>query len=121
MASQAVLPARAAQRLTAMSFIHVLAMITAKPGQRDALLAEFGANLAAVRAEEGCIEYGAAVDTDVFGERQARFGSDSLVVIEKWASADALRAHAVAPHMVAFGARTKEMIAGRAIHVLSPV
>ena len=101
--------------------VHVLAMITAKPGQREALLAEFRANVPAVRAEDGCIEYGAAVDTDVFGERQATFGPDSLVVIEKWASAEALRAHAVAPHMAAYGARTKELIAKRAIHVLSPV
>jgi quinol monooxygenase YgiN len=101
--------------------VHVLAMITAKPGQREALLAEFRANVPAVRAEDGCIEYGAAADTDVFGERQATFGSDSLVVIEKWASVEALRAHAVAPHMAAYGARTKELIAKRAIHVLSPV
>ena len=100
--------------------IHVVAMITAKPGQRDALLAAFAANLPAVRAEEGCIEYGAAVDTDVLGRFQAMLGPDSLVVIEKWVSGEALKAHAAAPHMAAFAATTKEMIASRAIHVLSP-
>ena len=101
--------------------IHVLAMITAKPGRRDALLAIFQANVPAVRAEEGCIEYGAAVDTDVLGRFQAVLGSDSLVVIEKWASADALKAHAASPHMAAYAAKTKDMIASRAIHVLAPV
>jgi quinol monooxygenase YgiN len=100
--------------------VHVLAMITAKPGQRDALLDAFRANLPAVRAEDGCIEYGAALDADGFGGFQTVLGPDSVVVIEKWASADALKAHAVTPHMKAFGAQTKELIASRAIHVLDP-
>ncbi len=98
----------------------MLAMITAKPGQRDAVLAAFHANVAAVRAEEGCIEYGAAVDTDVLGRFQAMLGPDSFVVIEKWANAGALKAHGVSPHMVAYAAKTKELVANRAIHVLTP-
>ena len=47
-------------------------------------------------------------------------GPDTFVVIEKWASADALKAHAAAPHMAAYGARTRDMLASRLIHVLSP-
>jgi quinol monooxygenase YgiN len=47
-------------------------------------------------------------------------GEDTFVVIEKWASLDALKAHAASPHMAAYGAKTKEMIASRIIHVLSP-
>ena len=101
--------------------VHVLAMITAKPGQRDAVLAVFHANVPAVRAEEGCIEYGAAVDVDVLGRFQALLGPDSFVVIEKWASAEALKAHGASPHMVAYAAKTKDLVAARAIHVLSPV
>ena len=100
--------------------VHVLAMITAKPGQRDALLEIFQANVPAVRAEDGCIEYGAAVDVDVLGRFQTMLGPDSLIVIEKWASAEALKAHAASPHMVAYAAKTKDLLAGRAIHVLSP-
>jgi quinol monooxygenase YgiN len=42
-------------------------------------------------------------------------------VIEKWASPEALKAHAAAPHMAAYGAKTKPLIASRVIHVLSPV
>jgi len=101
--------------------IHVLAMITAKPGTRAELLEAFNANVPAVRAEEGCIEYGAAVDTDVLGRFQAMLGPDSFVVIEKWASPEALKAHAASPHMVAYAAKTKDMIASRAIHVLAPL
>jgi quinol monooxygenase YgiN len=37
------------------------------------------------------------------------------------ASLDALRAHAAAPHMAAYTAKTKDLIASRLIHVLSPV
>jgi quinol monooxygenase YgiN len=100
--------------------IHVLAIITANPGQREMVLKTFRANVAAVRAEEGCIEYGAALDAEDFGGFQTKFGPDTFVAIEKWASADALKAHAAAPHMAAYAARTKPMIASRVIHVLSP-
>ncbi len=96
-------------------------MITAKPGRRDALLDAFRANLPAVRAEDGCLEYGAAVDADGLGRFQTMFGPDTVVVIEKWASADALKAHGAAPHMVAFAAQTKELVETRAIHVLAPI
>ena len=100
--------------------IHVVAIITAKPGMRDAILQEFRANMPAVHAESGCIEYGPAVDADGIGSFQSRFGPDTFVVIEKWESPAALKAHAAAPHMAAYAAKTKEMIASRVIHVLSP-
>jgi quinol monooxygenase YgiN len=100
--------------------IHVLAIVTAKPGKREAILSEFRANIAAVRAEKGCIEYGPAIDAEGMGGFQTKFGPDSFVVIEKWESTDALKAHAAAPHMAAYAAKTKDMIASRVIHVLSP-
>ena len=100
--------------------IHVLAVITTKPGKREAVLREFRANMPAVHAEDGCTEYGPAVDAEGMGAIQTAFGPDTFVVIEKWASADALKAHAKAPHMAAYAARTKDMIANRIIHVLSP-
>jgi len=100
--------------------IHVIAIITAKPGQRDAILAAFRANMPAVHAEKGCIEYGPALDAEGFGSFQTKFGPDTFVVVEKWADAAALKAHAAAPHMVAYGQRTKELIASRVIHILSP-
>jgi quinol monooxygenase YgiN len=99
--------------------IHVVAIITAKPGQRAAVLQLFAANRPNVLAEAGCIEYGAAVDLENMGT--AAYGPDSFVVIEKWESADHLKAHAVAPHMKEYAAKTKELLAGRQIHVLSPV
>jgi quinol monooxygenase YgiN len=100
--------------------VHVVAVITAKPGLRDAALDAVRANLPAVRAEQGCIEYGPAVDADGIGSFLAPLGPDTFVVIEKWESADALKAHAAAPHMKEFGAKTKDLLASRIIHVLSP-
>ena len=100
--------------------IHVLAIITAQPGQRDAVLAIFHANMPAVHAEEGCVEYGPAIDTEGAGAVQTPLGPDSFAVIEKWTSIDALRAHAASPHMAAYAAKTKPMLASRVVHVLSP-
>ena len=100
--------------------IHVIAVITAKPGMRDSILQAVRANVPAVRAEQGCIEYGAAVDVADGPKFQTRYGPDTLVVIEKWESVEALKAHAVAPHMATYAAKTKEMIASRAVHILSP-
>jgi quinol monooxygenase YgiN len=99
--------------------IHVVAVITAKPGQRDAILGAFRANVPAVHAEAGCIEYGATVDADA-GAIQTKFGPDTFVVIEKWASLDALKAHAASPHMAAYATKTRPLIANRVIHVLAP-
>jgi quinol monooxygenase YgiN len=101
--------------------IHVLALITTKPGMRDQVLDAFRANVPAVHAEDGCIEYGATVDTEGVGPFQTQLGADTFVVVEKWASLEALKAHAASPHMAAYGAKTKDLLASRAIHVLSPV
>ena len=100
--------------------IHVIAVITAKPGMRDSILTHFRANVPAVRAEQGCIEYGATVDAENALPFQTKCGADTFLVVEKWESMDALKAHAAAPHMAAYGAKTKEFIASRIIHILQP-
>ena len=100
--------------------IHVVAIITAKPGMRENILQAFRANVPAVHAEQGCIEYGPAADAEGIGGFQTKFGPDTFVVIEKWESPEALKAHAAAPHMAAYAAKTKDWIASRVIHVLSP-
>jgi len=100
--------------------IHVIAVITAKPGKREEVLRHFRANVPNVRAERGCIEYGAAVDADPALPLQTKYGPETFVVVEKWENMDALKAHAAAPHMAAYGAKTKELLASRVIHILSP-
>jgi quinol monooxygenase YgiN len=98
--------------------IHVIAIITTKPGKRAEVLTAFHANMPAVHAEKGCVEYQPVVDADGFGAFQTKVGGDTFIVVEKWATADDLKAHAVAPHMAAYGAKVKDMIASRTIHVL---
>ncbi len=100
--------------------IHVVAVLTAHPGQRDAVLAAFRANMPAVLAEPGCIEYQPVTDTPNAGPFQAPLGPDSFMVLEKWQDMDALIAHAAAPHMKAYGQATKDLLVTRTIHVLSP-
>lgn len=100
--------------------IHVVAIITAKPGQRETILEAARANIPAVRAEDGCIEYEPTIDAEGLGGFQTKFGPDTFIFIEKWRDAQALKAHAAAPHMAAYAGKVKDMIASRVIHVLSP-
>ena len=102
-----------------MSTIHVLAIITTKPGHLDAVLALFNENILNVLAEDGCIVYEATTDTINAGPMQTKVGPNTFVVVEKWASLDALEAHAISPHMKSYGASTKDMLADRVIHILS--
>jgi len=98
--------------------VHVLAFVTARPGQRAQILAAFAENRPKVLAEAGCIAYEATVDVPDAGPIQTPLGPDSFVVVEQWASLAALKAHAAAPHMAAYAARTKELVEKRAIYVL---
>jgi len=100
--------------------IHVIAIVTTKPGQRAAVLQAFLANVPAVLAEAGCIEYVATVDSTPPLGMQTECGAETFVVVEKWASREALQAHSTAPHMAAYGAKVRDLIASRAIHVLTP-
>ncbi len=100
--------------------IHVIAIITTKPGQREAVLAAFRANVPAVHAEKGCIEYVPVIDTPNMGKMQTQLGPDTFMVVEKWTTPADLAAHAAAPHMAAYAAKVKDQIANRVIHILSP-
>lgn len=104
-----------------MSIVHVMAVITAKAEMRAQVLAAFNENVANVLAEDGCIEYGATIDTPEVGDFQSAFGPDTFVVVEKWQSLEHLKAHIASPHMAAYAAKVKDMLANRVIHVLSPV
>jgi len=100
--------------------IHVVALVTAKPGKREEILKHFRANVPAVKAEKGCIEYGPAVDAENALGFQTKIGPDTFMVVEKWDSMEALKAHAAAPHMAAYAGKVKDMIASRVIHILQP-
>ena len=98
--------------------INVLATIQLKPGTRDKFFEVFNANVPAVLAEDGCIEYYPTVDVDAKIDSQAK-DENAVVVIEKWESLEALHAHLEAPHMVQFRSDAGEMIEGLSLKVLA--
>jgi quinol monooxygenase YgiN len=100
--------------------IHVLATIRLQPGQRAAWLAEFKKVVPLVLAEDGCIEYGAAVDVASGLSAQGPLADDEAVVVEKWSSLEALKAHLAAAHMAAYRERVKGLVAGVSLRVLAP-
>lgn len=100
--------------------IHVIATIEAHPGRRGDLLAEFARIVPLVRAEEGCFEYGPAVDAETDLEAQHRTGADVVTVIEKWASIAHLKRHLDTPHMQEYRVRVQDVVARIEIAVLTP-
>ncbi len=101
--------------------IHVIATIHLAPGTRASFLGEFGKLVPLVRAEPGCLEYGAAVDEPTGLAVQALAGEDAVIVVEKWESVDALNAHLKAPHMADYRVRVKEYVQSVSLKVLRPV
>ncbi len=98
--------------------IRVVAVITAKPGRREDILALFRANMPAVHAEAGCIEYAPFSDAEGFAPLQTAYGADTFVVLETWANAESLKDHGASPHMATYGKAVREMIAERKIYIL---
>jgi len=96
--------------------IHVIAIITTKPGRREEVLAHFKAIVPAVHAEKGCIEYRVTIDADA--GPFAKVGTDTFAVIEKWQSIDHLKAHVGADAGLQVLAKTEALLAGRVVHIL---
>ncbi|MFB7452486.1 putative quinol monooxygenase [Streptomyces sp. NPDC057027] len=85
--------------------IKLIVLVSTLPGRGDEQVAAFEALAPLVRAEEGCLQYDLHRVAD---------DPDRFALIERWASAEALAAHDVAPHMVAAGAANKAFRAGPA-------
>lgn len=100
--------------------IHVIATIELNPGARDAFLEEFRKLVPLVRAEAGCLEYGAAVDVPTGLSIQVPVRENVVTVVEKWESIEVLKAHAQAPHMVAYRPKVKDYVRGTQLQVLEP-
>lgn len=98
--------------------IHVIAEIEVHEGTRDAFLQEFRRIVPIVRDEDGCIEYGPALDAASEGTAAAR--PNVVTVIEKWTNDAALKSHLQAPHMVEYRKRAANAIVGVTIRVLEP-
>jgi quinol monooxygenase YgiN len=87
-----------------MTAVGTVAIITATPEGADELAALLTTLVEQTHTEPGCILYSlerSVKDPEVF------------VTIEKWESMDAFKAHGTAPHMADFGAKARDLLAGR--------
>ncbi len=100
--------------------IHVIATIELAPGTREPFLTEFRKLVPEVKAEAGCIAYGPAIDAETGIPTQALVGPDKVVIVEQWESVEALKVHAVAPHMKAYRVAVKDFVKGMELRVLAP-
>lgn len=101
--------------------IHVIATIELHPGRRADFLREFHRIVPAVLAENGCLDYGPTVDLATGLSAQLPLREDVVTIVEKWESLDTLKAHLVAPHMVEYRPRVKDMVIKTTLQVLEPV
>ena len=97
--------------------VSVLASIQIKEGQRAEFLEIFNANVPAVRQESGCIEYFPTVDIDS-GLPVQLLDENTVTVIEKWQSLDALKAHLATPHMLHYKDQVKALVKDISLKVL---
>jgi quinol monooxygenase YgiN len=100
--------------------IHVLATIEVRPGRRKELIAEYHRLVPQVLAEAGCIEYGPALDVASGLGAQPPIRDNILVIVEKWESMEALRAHTQAPHMAAYREAVKSIVVRVELQILEP-
>ncbi len=101
--------------------VHVLATIELHSGARTRFLGEFQQIVPTVRAEDGCLEYGAAVDVFTGLVAQLPLRDHVVVVVEKWRDLPALVAHLAAPHMTAYRGRVRDLVIKTTLQVLEPV
>lgn len=91
--------------------VRVVAVLRAREGAGGELLAAWPALAEQVRAEAGCLAYDLH---RVLGD------DDRFVVLERWASLDALARHGASPHMQEFGARSATVLAAPAEVLVLP-
>ena len=97
--------------------INVIASIHVKAGKVSEFLEIFKSNVQRVTEERGCIEYFPAVDIDADLPPQS-LDENVVTVIEKWESLEALRVHLIAPHMLAYREKVKDVVENISLKVL---
>lgn len=97
--------------------INVIASIRIKEGRVPDFLEIFKANVPNVLAEKGCMEYFPAVDIDA-GLPPQTLDGNLVTIIEKWEDLESLKVHLVAPHMLAYREKVKDMVVDLSLRVL---
>lgn len=100
--------------------IHVIATVEVNEGKREAFLQEFHRIVPLVHAEAGCLEYGPTIDVASGLSVQNPLRDHVVVIVEKWESLGALKAHTAAPHMNEYRVRVKDLVKNVQLQVLQP-
>ncbi len=102
--------------------IRVLATIETADGCRDAFLEIFHALAPKVLEEAGCLEYGPMVDIETTLKAQGPLRPNTVVIVEKWESVEALEDHLMAPHMLAYRKEVKQkgLVKTSSLQILEP-
>jgi len=104
-----------------MAMVHVIATIELHPGKRGAFLDTFAQFQPKVLAEPGCIEYGPTADCQSDIGRPVPYRENVVTLVERWASADALRTHLQPENMALWKAAVRDFVAGVTLQVLEPI
>jgi quinol monooxygenase YgiN len=97
--------------------VHVVATIRVNPGCMSQFLEIFKSNIPTVLAETGAVEYRPTMDLGTGLPRQV-LEENTIVLIEKWSSLEALRNHLVTPHMLSYRERVKGLVISTSLRVL---
>ena len=93
--------------------LHVVAVITAKPGSEDAVRDAMSGLVGPTREEEGCISYSLSESATTPGV---------FVTVEEWSDPSDLDKHMQTEHIqAALGVLGNELAAPPAIHALTPI
>ncbi len=101
--------------------IYVIATVELAEGKRALYLKEFNKITTLVRAENGCLQYGPAVDVATGIPVQEPISENAVTIIERWTDVDALKVHLTAPHMQTYREAVKDYVKRVTIRVLEPV
>lgn len=100
--------------------ICVLATIEVAAGCRDELLGLFRDLVPKVRAEDGCIDYTPMIDVASGLEAQDLPNENSVVIVEKWESLDALKVHLKTMHMAEYFEKAEQLRLSMSLRILRP-
>ncbi len=97
--------------------INVIASIHIKEGRLSEFIKIFKSNIPKVLEEKGCIEYVPTIDVPT-GLPPQELNNRVVTIIEKWDSLEDLQAHLLAPHMLAYKEKVKDLVDKLSLKVL---
>jgi quinol monooxygenase YgiN len=97
--------------------IYVVATITVKSEHKKEFIEIFKSNVPNVLNEQGCIEYNPTVDYKMGWAAQVT-DENTVIIVEKWESPEALDAHNNAPHMKEYREKTAGMVEKVEVRIL---